>query len=355
MVSILHISRTMGQGGAEKIVFQLSQSLKDEFENTVIASSGGQLVDELTRFGINHVEIFDIETKNIVKIIKNFVILRNVVRDLSITHIHAHHRMGLVYCKMLKVIYPNISFLYTAHNIFSTHNGAYRKLINGIEIIAVGKSVKNHLINDVKVNDELVRIIYNGVQYDHTRGLLDQEYLNFDGVKILCVARLAEQKGIKYLLEAMKLIENLDFKLYIIGDGDLYGELKEFVEKSKISNKVQFLGFRRNVQDYIRECKFMVMPSLWEGFPLTPIECFMFQKTIIATNISGIDEIVNDRNGILVEPKNPLQLANAIEYLLKNPSTIDSKGFEGFQIYQKNFSYEQFIDGYRKLYFKELL
>lgn len=351
MKSILHISRTMGQGGAEQVVYQLATSLTDEFENIIIASTGGQKVSDLEENGVNHINIEDIESKNLFKIIKNIQIFIRCIQRYRITHVHSHHRMGLLYCQLIRRIYPNIRFYYTAHNIFSNNNNFYKILIKNVNIIAVGESVKQHLINDVKVNNN-INVIYNGVSDKNNKIQTDDVYTNYKGIKILCVARLSEQKGIKYLLRSLKNINSNSYKLFIIGEGELLEELQKLVLENDLDKKVEFLGYKNNVHEYIKECDFMVLPSLWEGFPLTPIECFMNKKTIIATNIPGTNEIVNGNNGILVEAKNPEELSNAINYLLENPHVVTTKSEIAFQTYIESFSYDVFLNSYRELYNK---
>lgn len=97
----------------------------------------------------------------------------------------------------------------------------------------------------------------------------------------------------------------------------------------------------------------MILPSLWEGFPLTPIECFMNKKTMIATDIPGTNEIVNQQNGILVNPKNSDALAEAITYLLDYSQIVNEKVIRAYETFEGKFSYQKFLDDYRRLYFKE--
>ena len=351
--NILHISRTMGQGGAEQIVFQLATSLRKEFDNVVIASIGGQKVEQLSQYAITHVEIDDIERKQITSLLRNLKILVTTIRRYGITHIHAHHRMGLLYCQILRSIFPKIRFIYTAHNIFTTNNKLYKQLIQNMEIVAVGEGVKRHLIQDVGVPSERIQIIYNGVQKVENISDTVEEFSLYSGKKVLCVARLNKQKGIEYLISALKKVKQDDYKVFFVGEGELLAKLQEQVASYKLSNKVAFLGYQSNVQDYIRQCDFMVLPSLWEGFPLTPIECFMNQKTIIATDIAGTNEIVNGFNGLLVETKNVLSLADAIEFFLHNPEVVAKKSEKAYQTYKEKFSYDIFLQSYKKLYFKE--
>ena len=169
----------------------------------------------------------------------------------------------------------------------------------------------------------------------------------------MCIARLSEQKGLTYLIQALSIIDSKEYELFIIGEGDLLESLENQVSELELDRQITFLGYRENVHSYIRECDFIILPSLWEGFPLTPIECFMNQKTIIATSIAGTNEIVNENNGILVPPKQVEELAKAIDFYLSNPSIVIEKSKIAYQEYQNKFSYGVFLEKYRNLYFKE--
>lgn len=100
----------MGQGGAEKVVFQLATSLRDDFNHVVVASTGGHLVDALSQKNVQHIALYDIETKKVNKVIQNLIRLIKIVKKFKITHIHVHHRMGLLYCRLLKLFYPKMEF-----------------------------------------------------------------------------------------------------------------------------------------------------------------------------------------------------------------------------------------------------
>nr|APZ79094.1 Glycosyltransferase [Streptococcus suis] len=343
----------MGQGGAEKIVYQLAISLREEFDNVVVASTGGQKVEQLSQYAVTHVKIDDIERKQFITLLRNLSILISTIKEYNITHIHSHHRMGLLYCQIIKKIFPNIRFIYTAHNIFSTNNKFYKHVIQNMEIVAVGEGVKRHLIQDVGVPSNQIQIIYNGVQKVEYISDTVEDFSLYTGKKVLCVARLNEQKGIKYLIDAIKKVKNDDYKVFLVGEGELLEELQEQVILNDLSRKIVFLGYQDNVQDYIRQCDFMVLPSLWEGFPLTPIECFMNQKTIIATDIAGTNEIVNGDNGLLLEVKNVESLADAIDFFLSNPELVANKSKNAYQAYKEKFSYDIFLQRYKELYFKE--
>ena len=347
--NILHISRTMDIGGAERIVYQLATDLKEEFSNVHVASTGGLWEIKLKEAGVYHHKIADIDSKKpkvIFSILKN---LNNIIKVNNITIVHTHHRMAAFYIRLLQMFHPKLIHIYTAHNVFHDKLSLYNFSLKHTHTIAVSHAVKKNLLKDAKVHD--VEVIYNGVKFDKTSRTV-RHITDYAGIKIGCVARLAEQKGLAYLIKALKILEKQEIKLFIVGEGELRDELLEQTEKLGITNKVEFLGYRRDVMECINSFDFCILPSLYEGFGLVAIETFMNGKTIIATDIPGVNEIVNEGNGILVPVKDSERLAEAIELLASDFSLRETLAEQARRDYEERFSYSIFINSYKEYYRK---
>ena len=105
---------------------------------------------------------------------------------------------------------------------------------------------------------------------------------------------------------------------FLVGEGELKESLIHLTEQMGISKNVVFMGYRDDIQNVMSQLDFVVLSSLWEGLPLTPIEAFSVGKTVIGTQVDGTPEIIYDGiNGYLVEPKNAKQLANKICYFVQ--------------------------------------
>ena len=148
----------------------------------------------------------------------------------------------------------------------------------------------------------------------------------------------------------MKILEEQPIKLFIIGEGELRDKLLAQTDRLGLINKIEFLGYRREVMECINSFDFCVLPSLYEGFGLVAIEAFMNGKTIVATDIPGVNEIVNDKNGILVPVKDSERLAEAIKLLASDSSLREILANQAKKDYEERFSYPIFIDSYRKYY-----
>ena len=345
--NILHISRTMDIGGAERIVYQLSSDLQDEFDSVHVASTGGLWEPELEARGINHHKIQDIDSKNPLTVLQLLLTIYQIIKTNDITLVHTHHRMAAFYIRLLKLINPKLVHVYTAHNVFKDKLSLYRFSLKNAYSIAVGQAVNQNLKDDVGVADSTV--IYNGVILKQSNRQVD-EIMKFDGIKLGCIARLSEQKGLTYLLDAISLISDENLRLFIVGDGEFRAELENKVKELNLEDKITFLGYRQDIVECINSFDFCVLPSLLEGLALNVIETFMNGKTMVATNIPGINEIVNNENGILVPAKDASAMAQAIEKMATDPLLREKLANQAKKDYENKFSYPLFLKNYRELY-----
>ena len=345
--NILHISRTMDIGGAERIVYQLATDLKDEFDQVHVASTGGLWEEKLAENGIQHHQILDVDSKNPSTVLAILSSLSKIIKDQQINIVHTHHRMAAFYVRLLQMRHPNLLHVYTAHNVFKDKLPLYKFALGKARTVAVSQAVQENILNDVRSKNSIV--IYNGVKMKQSEHTVN-EITQCDGIKIGCIARLSEQKGLPYLIEGMSLVTNPSVSLFIVGDGELRDDLMDQVKNLHLQEKVRFLGYRSDVVECINSFDFLVSSSLYEGLALNVIEAFMNGKTMVATDIPGINEIINKSNGILVPAKNPQALAQAIEELARNPEKRAILASQAREDYESKYSYSIFLKNYRDFY-----
>ena len=148
------------------------------------------------------------------------------------------------------------------------------------------------------------------------------------------VTRLMPSKGNQYLVEAVKEItaRQRDARVYIAGEGELQGELREQARALGLGDRLIFLGFQRDVAALLSAFDVVVFPSLWEGTPLTAFEALASGKPIVATDADGLLDILTDRKDALIVPKrNPGALARAIIDVLEQPGLAERLADEARQ------------------------
>lgn len=357
MKKILHISRTMGQGGAEKVVYQICKDVNKNSKDLemVVTSIGGVHEEELSKLGVKHYQIADIDCKNPIVMLKIYFKLRKIIKSEKIDIVHSHHRMAAFYSRLLNIFHRNIKRVYTAHNVFTNKRSLLRFALKGSEIIAVGDGVKNNLVDFYGIKNEKVKIIYNSIDKLKKIEKPKDDFLQDSDNKILVgtIGRLTEQKGIDVFISAMAELISENKKIYavIIGDGELRQELEKLTEKLEIQENVKFLGYRKDVIELIGQMDFIVLASRWEGLPLTPIETFSVGKTIVATNIDGNNEIIRDKyNGLLCEKDNVNELKTKINNLILDKNMRQELEENAKKTFEEKFSYDAFIKNYQDIY-----
>lgn len=218
--------------------------------------------------------------------------------------------------------------------------------------IAVSESARIFLIKEGRIPPGKIVVMHNCVPAEYFRWTSPRE--NERGKKKLGLAhnvriigtitRLYEQKGNRYLLLAAAQVLKLfhDVVFVIVGDGPLRGELEKLSAELGIERNVVFTGFRNDVREALGTFDIAVQASLWEGTPLTLLEALAMGKAVVATNVDGMGEILEEgKNALLVNPGDPNGLAAKIIYLLDH---ADERARLGLNAYEK--SQRHSVDAY---------
>lgn len=356
--NILFFTRTMDLGGTENVVLQLCEIFKPKVNKIIVCSCGGVNVSKLDKLGIKHITIPDIESKSPAVMFNVAKKLNSIVKKENISIIHTHHRMAAFYVSVLG-LYKKCKFFNTSHNTFDNKMSLTHFAYKNAHLIACGEMVKQNLINQFGLPANQISVIHNAVKpFDQNimEDILIKELHNQGKFVIGNIGRLSEQKGMKYYIESIPHVikKHPEARFLIIGSGEDDIKLKQQVEKMEIKDYIYFLGFRSDIQNIMSQIDLIVLSSLWEGLPLTPIEAFSVEKTVIATSVDGTPEIVKDNeNGLLVSPQNALQIAEKINYIIEHPKEKRCLEKEALKTFNKEFSFEQFskhyIENYQKV------
>ena len=203
----------------------------------------------------------------------------------------------------------------------------FTALITHKIIVLTDLGVEEHLHFGIAPREKFVTIP-SGIDMGHFRPAGNPDSLKKQlqipaNLKIIgCVARLDPIKGVSFLVEAMPDV----FKafpqavLLLVGDGSEREMLKARASQLGITDKIIFLGFRPDVVELLSVMDILVLPSLNEGMGRVVLEAMACQKSIVATSVGGVPELISSGlNGLLVPPQNPSALAAAILELLHDP------------------------------------
>jgi len=200
-------------------------------------------------------------------------------------------------------------------------------LASSDKVIAVSNSVLRHLVS-IGVPSEKIAVIPNGVDLEEFNPAVNSN--KDEQINVIFVGRLLPNKGLEYLIEAAKSVvskRSNGIKFKIIGDGSHKAPLENLVKRKGLGNYFDFLGKIPKVSDVLQDGGIFVRPSLTEGMPLTVLEAMSCKLPIIATNVAGTPELIaQNETGLLVDPGNVQQLADAILYLVNCPEDAERLG-----------------------------
>ena len=253
----------------------------------------------------------------------------------------------------------------------SAHPLKYSSIVKAIissflskSTFAVSNAVKEDLISNLHIPAKKIRVLYNGVNLERFCPMENDFFLHRElGISekskiVLCVAHARPMKGLDHLISAIPNIikDHHDAHFVFCGGGPLESDMAYLAEKLGVSAKVHFLGVRDDVQVLLNCSYLFVMPSLAEAFGRVLLESMAMKKAVVASNIEGIAEIVQDeKTGLLVPPADSESLAKAVISLLDNPEKTAQMGTQGRKRAEELFDLNKRVANEIKIYEDELL
>lgn len=263
-----------------------------------------------------------------------------------------------VYCKNGKYIQCLLNNC--TQNIESAFRKTIRAYITNVRLnnidyfITPSKALMDLMINNNEyINENNIATVNNFLsenEFDYS----EPDYTSKG--YFLYIGRLSREKGVHYLLEALKDLPR-DIQLHIIGGGNEEESLKQYAKENKLDN-VKFLGFknRKEIKEEYQNCIATILPCNWfENFPTTNMESFINGKPVIASNIGGIPEQVeHNKTGLLFEPANINQLKECVLKYWQNSDLVREHGENAYKKAGTNYSQKQYFNSLISIYNKFL-
>ena len=368
-IKLAHLVANLGPAGKELGILKLIENLDREiFDTTLIVlniiNTEGTL--DLSRFKIVHLNVSygnQLYTPfKLGKALKEF--------DFDIIHTHSWGTLveGIIGAKIAKV--PVV--IHGEHGTFPEkfpHKYIQRFFWGRADqVLSVSGVLRNKLSAVTKFPARKIKVILNGVEQERffpseeLRNAFRQTF-NFkaDDFIVGTVGRLHYIKNNAMLVRAVAKLRDEDenVKVVFVGGGNTFDENRKRLDKLTqdlgISDRIHFLGFNKNVNMILNGMDIFTLTSFSEGCSNVIQEAMFTGKVVIATNVGGNPELVqNGQTGILVESDNHKQLYEAIKKLKNDPSSLKIMGTEARQYALKNFSLEPMIKGYEQIYIESL-
>ena len=224
------------------------------------------------------------------------------------------------------------------------------------KIIAVSNETKESIIKREKFSPDKILVIPSGLNIDkYSRDVSGMKKVqkNDSLFVIGVVARLNYIKGHVFLIRALKEVKAVfpNFQCRLIGDGEYKPVINELVQKLGLSEHVQFMGFRRDIPEQLKQLDVFVLPSLSEGLPMVILEAMAASVPIVASSVGGIPEVIkNNVNGILVKPGDSESLARGIQSLFASREKREKLAREARNFVEKKFSITTLIKSFEEIF-----
>ncbi|NIM91038.1 MAG: glycosyltransferase [Candidatus Aminicenantes bacterium] len=359
-------------GGGQINLLSLARNLdKEKFEVFTCSRGGGSLVEEIEKNDLQHFPV-PFSKRIGSKIVRE---IRAILSDNRIDILHTHGGIAGFYGRWAARKCRTPVVVHTLHGIHYLHyrNFLLKHSFIFLEryfsrftqaVIFVSEADKEKSMKFKLAPEEKMHIIKNGVdlsafqeeeRLNSTPEMRKEVKLESFQPLVGTVARLHRQKGIPYLLKAAKTISQVfpRIKILIVGGGPLEQKLERMARRWGVKEYVWFMGERKDAQDLTSLFEVFVLPSLWEGLPYVLMEASVLGKPIVATDVDGNREIIEDgKTGILVPARDPEKLAEAIIRLLRDKGLASKLAERAKEAVPLKFKLSRMVEETQDLYLK---
>lgn len=360
-VRVAYMAHAFGVGGAEEMALNLVQHLPQRFDPVVCCiHHAGSIADEMRAAGIQ------VDVLGLTPGVRRPWDLWGVRRYLRRTRpqiVHTFLMTASLYGRLAAILEHVPVVIGTEVNVYERkprrHVLAERLLMAGTDrVVASAATVRQAYVVQLHADPSKVDVIYNAVDWQQIRQSIPRDEVrrslgiapdaNVAGV----VARLNEQKGHPFLFDALAGDARLaDIELIVVGDGNDRPALEERARWLKIAGRVHFVGARRDLGNLLGAMDVFVLPSLWEGLPLSMVLAMGAGVPVVTTSVGGVPEVVeHGRTGLLVPPADAGSLADALARLFEDPKLRARLGEAGRASVVPRFGMERYVTSVVQLY-----
>jgi len=351
-INLLFLTTGLGLGGAERVVLDICKNIdRDNFQVSVIGISSQN--DMLMSFHENNIHTYALNfKKKISKFFSSLVQISKHIQNHEIQIIHAHMFHTLIIASVIKFYNllnnsKKLKVIFTPHNSF--HSMKLRRF--ALWFLKPFRDRDTIFSKEAKsfFHKKSSSIIPNGVdinKYQFTSNNSKEELFTF-----IIIGRLEFMKNHEFLINEISKLKDYNFKLKVVGSGILEATLKAQVNTLNLNEKVQFLGSRDDVPELLSQSDCLLLPSLWEAFPIVLLEAAASNVPVIATPVGSISSFINKENGYIVELH---EFKDAMIEVLTNYEVAQNRSVELYKYVSSNLNITDVVKQYELLY-KEVL
>lgn len=364
MTKVLYLLNHAGKAGTERYVHALVEKLNQRRINAFFAyNEEGLLVDRIKALGVEACQLtmkhpFDI---------KAAWKLSRICKKLDIDIVHTHYLRENYISLISRLFNRKVKVFYTNH--FILRNNFLQRVFNRIlgtlqaNVIAVCNKGKDMMISN-GVNPQKISVVFNGVDpglwgSPEKSSIRDELGIDDDTFVLFCASRFAHDKGHDFLIKSLAAIKKLThrkFKCLLAGDGPLLEEIKQLTMKLSLQEDVIFLGFQKDMKRLYMGSDLYVNSAQHEALSFAIIEALAAGLPVIAADIGGNRDIINDDTdcGILVEYDHTSALASAIVSVMNDGELHARFRKNALKTVDEKFNIDKIVDETYNLYVKSL-
>lgn len=351
-MKVLYLINHAGKAGTEKYVYNLVKAYNHKLCECYFAyNEPGLLTEQMKE---ENVPSFQFEMRNPFDF-KAAKKLAEYCKENDIDVIHAQYPRENYIALLAKRYYKKVKVVFTSHLTIKTN--FMWKITNKImtpanhKIISVCNHGKELLIgNGVKKNK--IEVIFNAMTFNESeeKSTLREELGLKDEFLIVTLARYHFAKGLPYLVDSVKRLKEIasvPFKVLIVGDGELWDEITAKIKDNNLEDTILQLGFRKDVDNILNGCDLFVnSASCLEALSFAMLEALSKKLPLIATNVGGNSDIVNDDTdcGLIVEYPDTEAMANAINTLITDKEMYQRMSENGKKAILGRFNYDKMLE-----------
>lgn len=356
-MKIVYVITRAVHGGAQKNLVDLAKHFKRENKVLVVCGQEGYLTEEL---GKENIEISVIpEMSNSYDLRLDMVAIKKMLRILEMEKpqiVHCHSTKAGVIGRIAGRM-ASVPVVFTAHGwAFSEGAKPFRRSI-AIVAEALLATITRKVICVSEYDKKLAEKVWKGFQKSKlTRvwnGIQDEKGKNIkrieEGIIYTMVARFDEPKDQKLIVQNINEICG-KVKFVFIGDGPRKNEVMELASKLGVSERAKFLGDRDDVEEILEGSDVFVLSSKHEGLPISVLEAMRAGLPIVASNVGGISEQVDEECGILFEHGNKQEMISALNELAKDGEKRKKMGENSRRAFKKKFLLDEMCRQIKKVY-----
>jgi glycosyltransferase involved in cell wall biosynthesis len=371
-VKILFVIDGMEFGGGERVFAQIISGLPLDRYDLYLAS--GPQESFYTAISKTNIRRYPIDFSHRYNPVILLDLIR-IIRENQIDIVHGQGARAEFFARLASGLFCRSRYVSTVampvegYDVSSLKKCLYSRLDRFSEkfvdyFLVVSSVLEQALIQGHGIPPEKVIKIYNGIETDHykqedldgqSRRVRQEFSVGEQEILIGAVGRMAWQKGFEYFLQCIPALSRgiPNARFIMVGEGPLRQELERQAISLGIRDQVIFTGHRSDVRDMMAAMDIVVIPSVLEGFPMVTLEAMAMEKPIVTTAIDGIMEQITDGvEGLLIVPKSPLAIAQAVKHLVDDPGYARSLGINARKKVVRDFSVRKMITETIKVYEK---